>query len=144
MKSMAAKTSRNKRTKERGNSSAAENKTAHRKSAGEAPHSTLRALPRQVPLPLEHFPAPYVKRITLEACFPTTKEVLLAGSFNDWQPAANPLQNQGGGRWIAELDLERGRYEYRFVVDGGWADDPMACFYATNIFGTVNGVLLVS
>jgi 1,4-alpha-glucan branching enzyme len=84
------------------------------------------------------------ERITLEACFPTAKKVLLAGSFNDWRPAANPLQKQGDGRWIAELELERGRYEYRFVVDGDWTDDPMACFYAVNLFGTLNGVLLVS
>jgi hypothetical protein len=106
--------------------------------------ATLMAPARQVLLLLEHFPAPFVERISVEACFPAAKEVLLAGSFNDWQPAANPLQNQGDGRWIAKLELRHGRYEYRFVVDGHWTDDPMAPLYATNVFGTLNGVLLVS
>ena len=106
--------------------------------------ATFMAPTRPVPLLLEHFPAPFVERISVEACFPTAKEVLLAGSFNDWQPTANPLQNQGDGRWIAKLELPHGRYEYRFVVDGHWTDDPMAPLYATNVFGTLNGVLLVS
>jgi len=34
-------------------------------------------------------------------------------------------------------------YEYRFVVDGQWQDDPMAVRFAANPFGGLNGVVEV-
>jgi len=102
-----------------------------------------KASARQVPLLPEHCPAPNIERISFGAYFPNANEVLLAGSFNDWQPSAAPLRNQGDGRWLVEVELERGRHEYRFVVDGTWIDDPMAAAYAINSFGILNCVLLV-
>lgn len=44
--------------------------------------------------------------------------VLLAGTFNAWQPT--PMR-RAGDRWVAELRLEPGIYEYAFVAaDGSW------------------------
>ena len=48
----------------------------------------------------------------------TAREVFVAGTFNDWHPAASLMVEVGGGRWVKELALPPGRYEYRFVVDG--------------------------
>ena len=36
------------------------------------------------------------------------------------------------GRWTKELSLAPGRYEYRFVADGQWLDDPAATIFALN------------
>src|SRR5207244_2429251 len=49
--------------------------------------------------------------------------VSVAGSFNGWEKA--PLKKEGD-RWTTRLNLARGRYEYRFVVDGKWVSDPNA------------------
>jgi len=47
------------------------------------------------------------------------------------------------GEWTKELVLPLGRYEYRFVVDGQWADDPAARELIPNPFGTANAVVEV-
>jgi 1,4-alpha-glucan branching enzyme len=47
------------------------------------------------------------------------------------------------GNWTAELLLRPGEYEYRFLVDGQWKDDPMAKRYVGNSFGGFNCILEV-
>ncbi|MBW7909282.1 MAG: hypothetical protein H3C50_10280, partial [Kiritimatiellae bacterium] len=42
-------------------------------------------------------------------------EVLLAGSFNGWQGSLNPM-TATNGEWIADVELARGFYAYKFVV----------------------------
>ena len=69
--------------------------------------------------------------------------VCIAGSFNDWHPSATPMVALGDGRWVKELTLPPGRYEYRLVVDGVWTDDPRAKETASNPHGGVNGVVTV-
>ena len=48
------------------------------------------------------------------------------------------------GRWLKELALPPGRYEYRFVVDGVWTDDPAAAELVDNGFGGRNAILNVT
>lgn len=69
--------------------------------------------------------------------------VQVAGTFNGWRPAANPLERAATGDWSARLMLKSGQYEYRFVVDGVWCDDPGAAQCAGNPHGGVNAVLKV-
>lgn len=73
----------------------------------------------------------------------TAQEVCIAGSFNDWHPTVTPMIRLEDGKWAKELALPPGRYEYRFVVDGQWADDPAATELILNSFGTANAVLVV-
>jgi 5'-AMP-activated protein kinase regulatory beta subunit len=49
----------------------------------------------------------------------------------------------GEGRWVKELVLPPGRYEYLFVVDGRWQPDPGSAERVANPFGGENGVLVV-
>ena len=100
-------------------------------------------LARAVPLLLEHFPGPELERISLEVFHPGATAVFVAGSFNGWDPSATPLQPQVDGRWAVELILKRGKYEYRFLVDGQWTDDPLSPAYVSNPFGGLNCILAV-
>jgi len=50
----------------------------------------------------------------------------------------------GDGRWLKELILTPGVYEYRLVVDGEWMSDPRARETVTNPFGESNSVLRVN
>ncbi len=50
----------------------------------------------------------------------------------------------GDGRWMKELVLPPGRYEYLYVVDGRWQPDPGAAERVPNPFGGENGVLIVA
>jgi len=68
--------------------------------------------------------APAVERAVFDWYFPGAKQVCVAGTFNDWQPTATPLQPCGKDRWILDIPLKPGRYEFCFVVDGKRADEP--------------------
>lgn len=81
--------------------------------------------------------------VDFELTHPTAQEVCIAGSFNDWHPNATPMIRQDNGRWTIGLALPPGRYEYRFVVDGEWMDDPAAGELIPNPFGTANAVIEV-
>jgi hypothetical protein len=50
----------------------------------------------------------------------------------------------GCGQRKVDLYLKPGRYEYRFVADGNWTDDPFGGAFVANPFGTRNSVLVVS
>src|SRR5689334_9290599 len=69
--------------------------------------------------------------------------VAIAGTFNQWRPEATPMIEMGRGRWLKELVLSAGSYEYLFVVDGKWLADPLARETTPNPFGGVNSVLTV-
>ncbi len=119
--------------------SLAKHRAASARTTAAVRHSPTTAPARKVQLLPEYLPA----RITLWLYQPNAKEVRLAGSFNNWDAGSTPMQHDGEGCWRVELILTRGRYEYRFVVDGNWADDPLASAYVTNPFGTLNCVLSV-
>lgn len=50
------------------------------------------------------------------------KKVMLAGSFNNWQPDILPMVKKDSG-WIAYVKLTPGKYWYKFIVDGSWTTD---------------------
>jgi RNA polymerase-binding transcription factor DksA len=74
---------------------------------------------------------------------PDAQEVFVAGSFNDWNPTTTPLLNIGHGRWVRELSLPVGRYEYQFVVDGRWTHDRASRELVDNPLGGMDSVLEV-
>ena len=71
------------------------------------------------------------------------QEVCISGTFNDWNPNSTRMLKAGGGRWVKELNLPPGRYEYRLVVDGQWRCDPTASEKVSNSFGEDNCILTV-
>ncbi len=56
--------------------------------------------------------------------FPTAKAVAVAGVFNEWQSLQNICFKNPEGNWECTLSLIPGTYQYRFIVDGKWVDDP--------------------
>lgn len=76
--------------------------------------------------------------VTLDA--PEARAVSIVGDFNHWDPHAHPLQRDARGRWSRRLRLESGWYEYRFLVDGEWWDDPASSQRVANPFGSTNNL----
>ena len=83
-----------------------------------------------------------------EVCFEfthrTAAAVCVAGTFNDWRPEATPMVSMGDGRWMKQLVLAPGSYEYCLVVDGEWTPDPLAKEAKPNPFGGLHSVLQVA
>lgn len=55
---------------------------------------------------------------------PKARKVCLVGDFNHWKPDTLPLAKLPGGTWELTMPLPRGRYLYRFWVDGQERADP--------------------
>lgn len=72
--------------------------------------------------------------------------VTVAGTFNDWNPQATPLEPDAARRvWTRTLRLEPGEHQYKFVVDGRhWFTDPKAVRNVDDGNGNINSVLLVT
>ena len=84
------------------------------------------------------------KTVRFELVAKPGSQVFVAGTFNKWDPTANPLKdNPDSGHFKAPLHLPAGRYEYKFVVNGAWQSDPKCADWAPNEYGSLNSVLYV-
>ena len=81
--------------------------------------------------------------VRLEFHNDNAQAVCIAGSFNEWNPKTTPMLTTGPGQWVKELALSPGIYEYQYVVDGRWINDPQAVKSKPNPYGGRNSVLVV-
>jgi 1,4-alpha-glucan branching enzyme len=82
--------------------------------------------------------------VLFSARFENARNVLIAGDFNNWSPMSTPMQTNGQpGCWQMSLPLHKGRYRYRFIVDGKWTTDPHNNYVEANQFGELNNVIEV-
>ena len=90
-------------------------------------------------------PANSPERIEVEFVYESSqaKEVHVAGTFNNWSSHSLPMQKNGENRWRVRVPLAPGRYEYRYIVDGDWQNDPYACGFCLNDCGSCNCVVEV-
>jgi hypothetical protein len=75
---------------------------------------------------------------------PGAHTVALAGSFNGWDPAAQPMRRAADGTWTITIALPVGEHSYQFVVDSArWEPDPTAHAQVDDGFGGTNSVIVV-
>ena len=82
------------------------------------------------------------KKVIFSLQWPDAREVFVAGTFNNWDTRKDQLKEIAKG-WKLIKYLAPGTYEYRFVVDGIWMDDPTARTRCPNQYGGQNCVLEV-
>ena len=89
-------------------------------------------------------PADVGKRVRFELSAKPGSKVFVAGSFNKWNPTANPLKdNPDSGHYKGVLLVPAGAHEYKFVVNGIWTVDPKCTDWIENAYGSMNSVLRV-
>ncbi|HEU4473139.1 MAG TPA: glycogen-binding domain-containing protein [Flavisolibacter sp.] len=66
--------------------------------------------------------------------------VMLAGSFNNWDPTALAMTKTDSG-WIARVKLRPGKYWYKFVIDGHWTIDDDNLLKENDGKGNTNSVM---
>ncbi len=67
---------------------------------------------------------------------PRATRVHVVADFNDWKVDELPMENvEGTGMWQRLVPLNKGRYEYKFYVDGQWVNDPDNPNRTLNEFG---------
>jgi 1,4-alpha-glucan branching enzyme len=83
------------------------------------------------------------REIELTCSAPKAKKVCVAGQFNNWNMTMMPMKKGNDGTWRIKLKLAPGKYEYKFIVDGTWAQETSSAETAANTFGTYNNVMTV-
>jgi 1,4-alpha-glucan branching enzyme len=83
------------------------------------------------------------KRVQFELQADPGSQVFVAGDFNDWNPQAKQLK-EDGGVYSAALMLPKGQYQYKFVVNGTWCVDPECTDWIPNDQGSLNSVVIVN
>ncbi len=81
-------------------------------------------------------------RVRFRLKVPTSAQVTVVGSWDDWQTPGRPLGRAvGDDVYEAWLDLPEGSYRYHFLVDGQPQRPPDASRYAPDGFGGEDGVI---
>ena len=71
------------------------------------------------------------------------KHVQIAGEFNDWTPDRGVITRTVGEDVEKILMLAPGTYQYRYIVDGVWQEDPSNPEQVSNFSGGFNSILHV-
>jgi chromosome partitioning protein len=87
---------------------------------------------------------PKLNEVVLSVKAPDAKEVYLAGEFNNWKLDENSRMEKNNGCWTKRLNLNSGKYRYRFVIDGNWSEDPENSLTQLNTYGTLDSLLEVN
>jgi len=82
-----------------------------------------------------------VKPMEFKLYAPQAKRVSIAGSFNKWDLGALAAKKDSKGNWKAKVNLKPGKYEYKYIVDGSWINDPCNASSITNSLGTQNSII---
>jgi 1,4-alpha-glucan branching enzyme len=80
------------------------------------------------------------KKVTFSIDSTDAKEVILMGDFNNWNPKKHLMKQDRNGVWNKAVILPPGSYEYKFLVDGQWEEDPQNDQTRLNCFGSYNNV----
>ena len=81
------------------------------------------------------------KKVTFSVDLSGAKEVILMGDFNHWNSKKHLMKKDGNGVWNKAVILPPGNYEYKFLVDGQWKEDPQNDQTCLNCFGSHNNIL---
>ena len=82
-----------------------------------------------------------IREIDFVFSAPGAKKVFLTGTFNNWNPNSTAMKKEKDGTWKTKLKLNSGRYEYKYIVDGNWAQDVPGVESVRNSYGTYNCVI---
>jgi 1,4-alpha-glucan branching enzyme len=85
------------------------------------------------------------KKVVFQLHAPGAKVVYLVGDFTEWEVGAKrmPRKRDEKDSFAVAVNLPHGVYEYKFIVDGEWWDDPKA-ERRGNDFGTTNSLVHVA
>lgn len=83
-----------------------------------------------------------MKKVRFRLVAPGAKEVLLVGDFTDWSARPMRRSKPRSRTFETTVSLAPGTYEYKFIVDGEWREDPRADS-VPNEFGTSNSQISI-
>jgi chromosome partitioning protein len=95
------------------------------------------------PLKEIYGPVPVAGGVLFRINAPGAHSVSLIGDFNSWDEPVHMNDDDEDGVWIAIARLDPGTYEYKFIVDGSWQNDPTNPVDVDDQHGGRNSVVVV-
>ena len=83
------------------------------------------------------------KKVKFKFSSRKAKEIFLCGDFNNWCMHDLPMKKAREDSYEIEIQLLPGEYEYKFLVDGIWYNDPVCMWHVANVWGSENSVIKV-
>ena len=84
------------------------------------------------------------KRVNFSVKAQPNVKVSIAGSFNNWKPSEKMMTDKTGkGDYSLAMLLDKGKYEYKFLIDDKWTIDPDCEEWTANELGSMNSVIVV-
>lgn len=87
---------------------------------------------------------PKLTEIIFSVFAPEARDVYLVGEFNSWQINDSARMMQNNGTWSKKINLNSGKYRYRFVIDGNWIEDVSNPLKEVNPYGSVDSLVEIS
>ena len=87
---------------------------------------------------------PNLTEVVFSVFAPEAKEVYVAGDFNGWKLDDDSRMVNYDGTWSRKINLDSGRYYYRFIIDGKWIEDFNNPKREMNPFGELNSLLEIN
>ena len=98
-------------------------------------------------MPIEEQDVQTAREVVIRYRDANAADVRIAGDFNGWVPdkgVRSVIESEGQTRvWTKVLHLPPGTYQYRYVVDGEWREDPGNAESVPGPSGRPNSVLVV-
>ena len=82
------------------------------------------------------------RRINFKVSADPGSQVFLAGDFNNWDPLKKKLKEDEDGSFTGVVLLNKGEYQYKFVINGQWSIDPNR-EWVPNDLGSLNSIVKV-
>lgn len=86
---------------------------------------------------------PQLTQVAFNVSAPEAKEVYVAGDFNNWILDELSRMESHNDTWMKRINLKKGTYHYRFVIDGKWSEDPQNTRKEINPYGEMDSLLEV-
>lgn len=91
----------------------------------------------------KNYPALAGDGVIFKLYAPDAVLVTLAGTFNGWSGIITEMKKDETGLWSVKLPLRKGRYLYKFVLDGYWIPDPDNPDIESDGGKSVNSIIIV-
>ena len=93
-----------------------------------------------------HRPTIGPEGVTFTLMAPDAQDAYIAGDFNGWHPAKDAMTLDETGTWTITISLKPGRYEYKYVINGGetWKNDITNPLWVNDPYGGRNSVVVLT
>jgi hypothetical protein len=72
---------------------------------------------------------------------PKAEFVSIVGDFNEWNPENDQLTKNSEGFWKIKKRLYKGKYRYKYIIDGRWSPDMYNKNSASDDFGEICSII---